>query len=150
MARPSRSWVRKTYTVSPEVEKAIAIRAAKQGIPTGTVVDILVWNTLLKPDEDRLKKGDSSNDQLERIFAEEVLARLDCKGAVDALAESLDLDDDEKVNLRKVQALVGRWRTTRLIEKDHQEALLAALDDGKWLPSILRNDLVDGGWFLPE
>jgi len=150
MARPSRSWVRKTYTISPEVEKAIAIRAAEQGIPPGTVVDIIVWNALVKPDVAQLKRGESSDEQLERIFAEDVLTHIGLKGGIDALADSMNLGDDERTNRRMVQALVSRWRTTRLIDKDHQEALLAALDGKSWLSTLQVNDLVDGKWFLPE
>jgi len=150
VGRPSRSWVRKTYTVSSEVEKAIAIQAAEQGIDPGTVVDFLFWNTFLKPDVEQLKNGNFTEDELERIFAEEVLAHLDGEGGIEKFAVFMCMHDNENTNLRKVRGLVGRWRRTRHIDKGYQEELLNAFGDGFWLPSILKHGQVELDWFQSE
>ena len=156
MARPARSWVPKTYTVSPEVERTIAIKAAEQGLPPGTIIDILVWNAWLKPDEARLKMGGFSEDQLERIFAEEALEFLDGNEAVAELSEEIDLEGKDgdpladNLKLRVVLAMVKRWRTTRLIEKEHQAVVKSFLDNKNVVPSIYLHDLVDEDWFLPK
>ena len=144
--RPARSWVRKTYTVSEQVDKAIRLLAAEQDLDPGTVVDLLVWNAILKPDEARLKRGGFTDDELERIFAEDVLAELQVAGAVENLAESLPLDSDENANLKQVRALVKRWRTTRRIDKVYQEAVVSALSDQGWIPVVFRQGLVDAEW----
>lgn len=144
--RPARSWVRKTYTVSEPVDKAIRLLAAEQDLDPGTVVDLLVWNAVLKPDEARLKRGGFTDDELERIFAEDVLAQLQIPGAVENLAECIALDSNENTNLRQVRALVKRWRTTRRIEKDHQEVLISVLDSNGWIPIIFQHGLVDAEW----
>lgn len=152
MGRPTRSWIRKTYTVSEMVEKAIAMRAAESGIDPGTVVDILVWEALLKPDEARHKAGGFNADELERMFAEEALAHLD-EGAVEDLACYITLSsnpDDDDGNLRLVKRLVKRWRKTRLIEKDHQEAVFSVLNGRGFTPSLIEHRHVDLGWFQPE
>lgn len=144
--RPARPWVRKTYTVSEQVEKAIRVLAAEQDLDPGTLVDILVWNAVLKPDEARMKRGGFSDDELERIFAEDVLAQLQILGAVECLAECIALDSDENTNLKQVRALVKRWRTTRRIEKVYQEAVISALGDLGWIPLVFRQGLVDAEW----
>ena len=117
--RPQRSWIKKTYTVSLVVEKAIALRAAEQGIDPGTVIDILIWNTFLKPDEPRLERGGFTNDELDRIFAEEALTNLDDENSIRALASFISSDweadslQSDEAHLRQVSKLVHRWRKTR-------------------------------------
>ena len=148
--RPARLWKRKTYTVSPEVEKAIRVQAAEQDIDPGTVVDVLVWNTYLKPTEARMKQGGFTDEELERIFAEEVLARLDGDGAIEHLAESFAVMDDPRSNLREVRALVRRWRRARRIDKPYQAELFRAIDDGEWIPSLIIYGLADEDWFVAD
>ncbi len=151
MARPARSWVRKTYTVSPEVEKAIAMRAAEQGIDPGTVVDILYWNTFLKPDEARLKAGGFSDDELERIFAEEALDFFSEDATVANLADNLTLViGDEAANLKAVKTLLKRWRKTRLIEAEYKEGVFCTFQDGGRVPSILECGCIGVNWLNPE
>jgi len=153
MPRPSRTWVRKTYTVSPEVSKAIAARAAEQDIDPGTVMDVIVWNAILKPDAARLKRGGFSEEELERIFAEEVLEFLREPGSQEQLIERLPPESDlgnEHENLRLVRLWIKRWRKTRLIEKEFQEAIFWAMNDAGQVPSILGPGLVDANWFIAE
>ena len=141
MPRPTRSWVRKTYTVSPLVEKAIAMRAAVEGIDPGTVIDILVWNALVKPDEARLKRDDCTEEELERIFAEDALALLDGKEAMAALADHIPLDGANNSRRgtpkhhQQVEKLVGQWRKTRVIEKRFWNAIIASLAGFGFNPS---------------
>ena len=159
MPRPTRSWVRKTYTVSPEVEKAIRMNAADLGVDEGTMVDILVWDALVKPDEDRYKAGGFSQQDLERIYAEEVIAILTDPLTADSLnlelASLIQFENKagdpipDSANLRKVKDLVRRWCRTRQIEKNHQAAVNELLG-GKWIPSILKHEIVDQDWFLPQ
>ena len=140
--------------MSPVVENAIRRCAAEQGIPEGTLVDSLVWKALVKPDEAKLKAGGFSQEELERIFAEEALELLDGEADLDDLASNITFKDEngfdlpDIANLRKVHALVKRWKITRLIEKDHQEAIVACLY-GAALPSILENHQVETEWFQP-
>lgn len=149
MARPSRSWVRKTYTVSPEVERAVSMRAGELGIDTGTVLDILAWNALLKPTEASRKPGGLSRQILERMFAEEVLALLENEEAMTLLRENWVMhssDISEAATLRTLRTLIVRWRRTRHIDKDYQGMICTCLAD-IWIPSILRDGLVDEDWF---
>jgi len=142
MPRPSRSWVRKTYTVSPVVE---------QGIDPGTVVDILCWNMFLKPDEARLKVGGFTNDELERIFAEEALDFFCEDEAVASLADNLTLVvEDEVANLKAVKTLLRRWRKTRLIEAEHKEGVLGTFHDAGRVPCILECGSIGVNWLNPE
>ena len=145
--RPTRTWRPKTYTVSLEVAKAIAARAAELEVDPGTIVDVLIWEALLKPAETRLRAGSFSEDELERLFAEEVLALLQSPQSITDLAEALALGDTPIASLRMAQKLVKRWMRTRNIDKEHQQQLLTALDGGNWVPSILRVGLVEQDWF---
>jgi hypothetical protein len=148
MGRPSRSWVRKTYTVSPQVEKAIALRAAEQGIDPGTVMDVLVWNALLKPDDAGLQKGGFTDEELERIFAEEAITHLVSENAIRDLANFIPVDGalgsllKEAIHLRFVSKLVGRWRKTRLIEKHYWRPVLSSLMGRGLAPRIVEHGLV--------
>ena len=109
-------------------------------------MDLLAWNALVKPHIDQLKPGECSQEELERLFAEEALALLENDGAVAELAEGLTLDPNAKVNLHMVRAMVLRWRKTRLVEKDYQRELLTILDGGSWFPLILNKGLIDQDW----
>lgn len=143
MGRPSRSWVHKTYTVSPEVETAIAVHAAEQGIDQGTLIDILVWKALVKPSEDQLKRSNPSPGALNRLFAEEVLPFLDGELQVVNLSRSLLVDGDERVNLQKVRSLVRRWRRTRHIDRIHWRAVLSCLSDQGATPVLVHLGFLD-------
>jgi len=150
MPRPTRSWVRKTYTVSPLVEQAIAFRAAEQGIDPGTVIDILVWNALVKPDEARLKQGGFTEEELERIFAEEVLDFLVGDEAIEALAEELTVvHEDDGANLKQVKNLVKRWRKTRQIETEYKESIHETYKNAGRSPSILECGCIKVDWLNP-
>jgi hypothetical protein len=145
--RPARAWVRKTYTVSEKVEEVIRIKAAELDVDPGTVVDILVWNAYIKPDQNRLQQGGFSEDELERIFAEEVLSLTEKESVVEEIADCIDLDPDAVKNLRKIRAMIKRWRKTRKIEKEYQRVLLSGIESGNWCPSIFRSGLVEEDWF---
>lgn len=151
MPRPSRTWIRKTYTVSPEVTKATAARAAEQDIDPGTVMDIIVWNAILKPDAARLKRGGLTEKELERIFAEEVLGLIRDDHAIEVLAEEIILnDEDAAANLRIVLSLLRRWRKIRQIDPEHREGALHLMGRFGQAPSILEHGCVDLGWFQPK
>jgi hypothetical protein len=137
MPRPYRSWIRKTYTVSEDVEAAIAMRAAKEGIETGTVVDIIVWNALLKPDEARIKAGDFTKEQVDRIFAEEALALLNGEPSIRRLASHLVLNDKSKEkNYMEIQRLVKQWKKARLIDSRYHQTLIDCFGVDGWVPSV--------------
>jgi hypothetical protein len=146
--RHSRNWIKGTYTLSPEVVRAVAVRAAQEGLDPGTIIDSLIWNAWLKPDEARLKAGGLTDDELERDFAEDVLAFIDTDEKVQWLSTTLWFDESKGSDLKQTQTLVKRWRTTRRIEKDRQEELLAALSAKDWFPRI--HAAVKGDWFLPD
>lgn len=148
MPRPDRPWIKNSYTVSPEVDAAIRARAAALGVDTGTAVDAIVWDALLKPTETQMQAGSFPEDQLERMFAEDVLRLLETEEAIRQLADHLELAERPGANLRMVRALIKRWRKTRRIDKEHQELLLTALGDGTWVPAVLRLGVVDQEWFL--
>lgn len=143
--RPPRGWERKTYTVSPEVALAVSLQAAKEGVDQGTVIDALIWNMMLKPSEEELKAGGLTDDQLERMFAEEVLEFLNSPDRIDCLSKHLSFEDEKESDLRQTQRLVKRWRTTRRIEKERQEELLSALGAVGWVPRMIV--AVDSSWF---
>lgn len=145
--RHHRSWEKRTYTLSPEVARAVAVRAAESGLDPGTVVDTLIWSALLRPDDDQLTAGRFTDDQLERIFAEDVLAFINTNEKVIELSNHLLFDEDDGSDLHQTKKLVKRWRTTRRIEKERQEELLSALDAMGWRPRIFA--AVNGAWFLP-
>lgn len=150
--RHPRDWEKKTYTLSPWVARTIAIRAVDEGLDPGTVVDTLIWNVLLNPTDEELKPGRYTNDQLERIFAEEVLAFLDTDEKIRELSTHLSLggeDFDEELDLHQTRRLVKKWRTTRRIEKERQEELLAAFVPMGFHPRI--HAAVDSAsWFLRD
>lgn len=152
MSRPSREWVRKTYTVSPEVEIAIGSKASELGIDAGTVIDILVWDAMLKPPTALRKPGMLSNEVLERMFAEEVIPLLDDDEVIKKLAHyslSVSSREGRNANLQAVRSLVKRWRRTRRVEKEYQIDLVTGLGD-TWEPTMLRDGLVTLEWFQPE
>lgn len=150
MPRPDRPWIKNSYTVSPEVDQAIRARAAALGVDTGTALDAIVWDALLKPTKEQVQDGSFTDDQLERMFAEEALQFLAGEQEIRHLAEQLNLAETPGSSLRKTRALVKRWQKMRRIDKDHQEALLSALGDGRWIPSILRYGQVEHTWFQPQ
>jgi len=155
MPRPSRSWVRKTYTVSPVVENVIRRYAAAQGIPEGTLVDSIVWRALVKPDETRLKVGGFTDEELERIFAEEVLEHLGDDRSISSLFDEITLEDKNEVEIKgnarlcTIDAILKRWRTTRMIDKQYQVKAKEFLSNLGIIPKIFLQGLVDEEWFTP-
>lgn len=159
VARPTRNWVRKTYTVSEIVDTVVRAKAAQDDLDPGTVIDLLVWNALIKPNEEQLKQGGFEPQELERIFAEEALAEIQGEECIDLLMEQLllsgsieegDPPQSPSTIRRKVKALVRRWQRTRHIDKEHQVAVIQWLGDQSIVPSILRLKLVDQEWFERE
>ena len=133
VGRPNRSWVRTTYTVSPEVEKAIAIKAAEQGIDPGTVVDVIVWNALLKPDPGGSDSRGGTTEVQGRVFAEAALSRLEDPSMVMKLVDLLypkiagSANMMTPVQLQQTRRLVGTWKRTRVIDQQYCEAVATCI-----------------------
>jgi hypothetical protein len=155
MGRPSRDWIRKTYTVSPVVEKAIKARAGELGIDEGTLVDAYAWRELVQPTASAFKNVKFTDEEMERIFAEEALQLLDKKDAIALLSEEIvpkGADGEDLPNAaasRVLETMLKRWRTMRIIDKEHQAAVKDILSNHEVVPSILKYGLVDEEWFLP-
>jgi len=153
MGRPTRSWIRKTYTVSAWAEKAIRVQAAESDIDLGTVVDIAVWKYLLNPTDGRLKAGGFSEDELERIFAEDTLEHLRWDADIERLAKCMISKGDQAdeasaaTHFQKTKRLVRSWQRTRLIEKKYQKAVLKMFRAIASKPRILQHHLVNQQWF---
>jgi hypothetical protein len=137
------------------IENAIRRQAAVQGIPEGTLVDSLVWKALVEPDEAKLKAGGFTEEELERTFAEQVLAILENEETIPLLFDVISLEDKEGnvvkgIARRRVEELlVKRWRTTRMIDKEYQENVVQYLSDIGVVPKILLHKMVDEEWFTP-
>jgi len=148
--RHERDWERKTYTVSPEVAKAVAVAAAEQELDPGTIVDAILWRALVKPDEDALKGGSFSEEEVERLFAEEVFDVVPFDALVEDIQGWLEDAHGEKGSLREARRVVKRWRTKRCIEPRWREAALSLLSDLEIVPGILKHDVVDPDWFQED
>lgn len=160
--RPSRNWVRKTLTISPSIDRQIRELAAKQDIDPGTVVDVILWNRLIKPKNKRSAKRLTTPEEIDRYFAEDVLEKLDKNNQIIAhiiktqgipdfeefiLYENYESPSDEKVK-SFMQNLWRKWRRTRYIEPKYRYMLLMALADVlHYTPRVLMYDLVDHDWF---
>jgi hypothetical protein len=137
------------------VEKAIRVRAAELGIDEGTLVDSLAWTALLMPRGDNLKGVNLTDEMLERMFAEEALYHLQGDDALAALIKEISPENKNGDPLsdgaahRAIHSLLRRWRTTRLIGKEHQASVLTVLSGLGVVPGILDQGLVDEDWFIP-
>ncbi|MBP1627545.1 MAG: hypothetical protein H6Q00_2020 [Holophagaceae bacterium] len=148
--RHERDWERKTYTVSPEVAKAVALAAAEQELDPGTIVDAILWRALVKPDEDALKGGSFSRDEIERLFAEEVFDSVPPEALVEDIQGWLEGSHGEKGSLREARRVVKRWRTKRRIEPRWREAVLSLLSDSEIVPRVLKHNVVNLDWFQED
>jgi len=148
--RHERDWERKTYTVSPEVAKAVAIAAAEQELDPGTIVDAILWRALVKPDEEALKGGSFSMEEIERLFAEEVFDVVPFDALVEDIQGWLEDAHGEKGSLREARRVVKRWRTKRRIEPRWRATLQNKLDELEIVPEILLHDVVTPDWFQED
>lgn len=149
MPRPSRSWTRSTFTISPEVDKAIRHRAVELGIDPGTVVDAIVWGALVKPNDEELRSTKCEGDLLERLFAEDVLCYLDTDKAIGEIAPDISYGFNSEIAFKETKKLVLRWRKTRRIDQKYKEHILSYFGDKNIVPQILRLGLVEAEWFEP-
>jgi hypothetical protein len=147
MPRPDRGWEQFTGTISPGVKRFLQQQADTWGVDPGTALDVLVWRRHLNPSTDSLRDDKHSREVLERCFAEEALAVLQDDRAVLALEEKLNQGEATGVIRRKVQALLRRWKKTRLIDQDFKASVLQLMRERKKSPMILNMGAVYEDWF---
>lgn len=147
MPRPDRGWESFTGTISPGVKRFLQQQADAWGVDPGTALDVLVWRRHLKPSNESLRDDEHPQEVLERSFAEEALEVLMDKRAVLLLEGKLNQDEAPGVTRRKVQALLRRWKKTRVIDQDFKTPVLEVMRELKKPPMVVCMVAVEMDWF---
>ena len=138
-------------TVSTEVATALKVWAGEMGLRHGTAAEVILWNALVRPTDARMAQGGFTDEQIERIYAEEVLAVLGNEQNPVTIAQTLvltsELDADPSDNIKLIRKEIADWRYMRRIPRHYRAATFTMMARRGEVPRILSKQVVSEAWF---